>query len=138
MPIKDTVFKQNRNSILRYADKEIGIKVGVFGEEASRKAYLQHHPEKPSTPRAPFIEDEAIANEDKVMEILSQIDLKDAKTTLNSLGASLSESMKKRIMNHDYAPNAMATIRKKGFDHRLVETGDMFQAVSFKPLKKGD
>lgn len=138
IPIKDTVYKENRNAIARYADKAIGIKVGVFGEESSRKAYLQHYPENPNTPRAPFIIDEAEDNEDEIFSILSKIDIADAKKTLDNLGSNLAESMKKKIMYHSYAPNAEYTVKKKGFDHRLLEHGGMYESIAYKPLKGGD
>lgn len=57
--------------------------------------------------------------------------------TLGWFGNTLSETIKAKFGNKGVLqPNAPMTIRKKGFDSPLIETGDLFNNLHFKVVTK--
>lgn len=53
----------------------------------------------------------------------------DAEKTLNKAGLTIAGQLRDSIVNGKYAPLAPATIRRKGFDRPLVDTGHMLNSV---------
>lgn len=52
-----------------------------------------------------------------------------AKRALNELGAKVETDIKEMIANNEFQENSRTTIRKKGFDDPLTETGTMERDV---------
>lgn len=61
----------------------------------------------------------------------------DLKTAANRLGAYVKGLVQQTIRDGEFAPNAPSTIRKKGSDHPLIDTGHMRQSVNYVVRKKG-
>lgn len=51
---------------------------------------------------------------------------------LDEAGREAAQDMKKTIDNFVPPRNAASTVRKKGFDHPLIETGEMKDAITYK------
>lgn len=58
------------------------------------------------------------------------------RNVLTRIGASAKKNVKQIIKAGETAPNAPATVKKKGFDHPLWETGALHDAVDFE-VKRG-
>jgi len=55
----------------------------------------------------------------------------DAKQALAAMGQVISEQIQTGIVKFDGVPLATSTIRKKGFDKQLIDTGAMMRAVDY-------
>lgn len=120
------------------------IHVGVFGEESSQKAlsaetgvYFDKTKNKRfNAPVRPFISDsfnEAVDSLDSVFNdemVLS----KEFENKIDSIGQKLVIDMQSKIEFSPtyYEGNAPLTIANKGFDHPLIETGEMYNDIGFK------
>lgn len=58
-----------------------------------------------------------------------------AEQALGQIGLAMEGFIVKSIKDGGWTPNAPYTIRKKGFDKPLIETGHMWQTVSSKVVK---
>lgn len=58
----------------------------------------------------------------------------DARVALDLLGESMAGELVQSITDQVYAPLAAATVKAKGFDTTLVDTGDMKRAVAHRVL----
>jgi len=90
-----------------------------------------------NTPSRPFMRDSVDKNEDKInnfcktqMKLLSS-----GKTTteqmLKSIGVFQKGLVQKEIRDGEFVPNAPSTIKRKGSDKPLIDTGTMRQSVNF-------
>ena len=55
----------------------------------------------------------------------------DAEKVYNQIGVVGKAMMQEQIVNGDFAPNAASTIRMKGSDKPLIDTGQMRQSVNY-------
>jgi hypothetical protein len=60
-----------------------------------------------------------------------------AETVLNTVGVFQKDMIQQEITNGSFAPNAPATIAKKGSSHPLIDTGRMRQSVNYIVRAKG-
>lgn len=61
-----------------------------------------------------------------------------AEQVLNELGVRQKARVQVSITDGDYTPNARATVRKKGSDKPLIDTGIMRASVQYVVCKKGE
>lgn len=60
----------------------------------------------------------------------------DVMRELKLIGLYQKNQVKKTIINFKDPANALSTIKNKGFDNPLIETGQLLKSISFKILKK--
>jgi len=56
---------------------------------------------------------------------------------LNQLGVAVKALVQEEIVNGDFAPNAESTIKRKGSERPLVDTGHMRQSVNYVIKRRG-
>ena len=117
--IADEIIKQIKGQI----PKEVVIEAGIINnpEDAEKALYNEFGTEK--IPARPFIR-----------RGLDDLDIKDK--TPSDIGRQMVSNMRNAILRSDYVRNAPSTVRKKGFDFPLVETGDMYKHLTFKVKEK--
>lgn len=59
----------------------------------------------------------------------------DTNQVMNAMGVKISEDIQQSIAGWQAPPNAESTVRKKGFDKPLIDTGVMQRAVDFEVTK---
>lgn len=96
-----------------------------------------------TSPSRPFLRMSVDENEDKI-RAMSGKNLKTltsggtAETILKQTGAFGVSLVQEKIGSGSFEPNAPSTIRKKGSDHPLIDTGRMRQSVKYVIKKKGE
>lgn len=93
-------------------------------------------------PSRPFLRDSVDANGDQINTFLQAMKkelLQDASAeeVLNKIGAFQKGLVQEQIVKGDFAPNSEETIRRKGSDTPLVDTGRMRQSINFVIQQKG-
>ena len=93
-------------------------------------------------PPRPFLRKSVDENEDKIDALIntSAADLMNGKTAeqiLKKIGVFQQGLIKEKITEGDFAENADSTIRKKGSDHPLIDTGIMKSSVNYWIRQKG-
>lgn len=56
--------------------------------------------------------------------------------TLYDIGEFVEKKLKENLMNKMPPPNAPRTIRKKGFDHPLLETGQLLNNINHREIRR--
>lgn len=51
---------------------------------------------------------------------------------IQEIGHNMQKNIRKSILNREFVDNAPSTIKKKGFNFPLVETGNMYDKVNYK------
>ena len=96
-----------------------------------------------TSPSRPFMAKSVDENADKINSFLKQqlVLLAQGKTTaegiLKAIGVFQKGLIQEKIQSGDFEPNAPSTIKKKGSDHPLIDTGVMRQSVNFAITQKG-
>lgn len=95
------------------------------------------------TPSRPFLRKSVDENKDKInafckgqVKKISQGGT--AEACLKAIGVFGKSLVQEKIESGSYAPNAPSTIRKKGSDKPLIDTGRMRQSVNYVIQKKGE
>lgn len=93
-------------------------------------------------PSRPFIRDSLNNNKDKITQFMQKAakgigNGASAEDVLKQIGVFQKGLIQKEITNGSFVPNSSATIKKKGSDKPLIDTGRMRQAVNFVIRKKG-
>lgn len=94
-----------------------------------------------TTPARPFLKQTVDGNRDKIKAMCEQTakDISDGKPTeqcLKQLGAFGVGLVQETIANGSFAPNSPQTVKKKGSDKPLIDTGQMRQSVHYVIRKK--
>ena len=95
-----------------------------------------------TAPARPFLRDSVDENEDVIRDQCGK-ELKKlttgatAETVLKRVGALGVRLVQEKIGSGSFEPNAESTIRKKGSDKPLIDTGRMRQSVNFIIRRKG-
>lgn len=94
-----------------------------------------------TTPARPFLKQTIDGNQDKIKAMCEQTvkDIADGKSTeqcLKQLGAYGVGLVQETIANGSFAPNNPQTVKKKGSDKPLIDTGQMRQSVHYIIRKK--
>ena len=87
-------------------------------------------------PSRPFMRQTLSENQDKIKQLFDDAGkavVKGAKAdeVYNKIGVVAKAMMQDQIVNGKYKPNAPSTIRKKGSDRPLIDTGQMRQSVNY-------
>ena len=96
-----------------------------------------------TSPSRPFLRMSVDENEDKIRAMCGK-NLKTltsggtAETILKQTGAFGVSLVQEKIGSGSFEPNAPSTIRKKGSDHPLIDTGRMRQSVKYVIKRKGE
>lgn len=95
-----------------------------------------------NSPSRPFLRKSVDENQDKINAFLqgTKQDLlsgKPAESVLKEIGIFQKDLIQEKITEGSYVPNAASTIRKKGSDKPLIDSGKMRQSVNYVIKKKG-
>lgn len=93
-------------------------------------------------PARPFLRKSVDENEAKIVAFMKAmkgqiLEGADAKQILNQIGIFQKDLVQEKITNGDFEPNAPSTIKRKGSDKPLIDTGRMRQSVNYVIKKKG-
>lgn len=93
-------------------------------------------------PSRPFLRDSVDANADQIntfLQSMKQELLKggSAEDVLKKIGVFQKGLIQEQIVNGSFEPNSEATIKKKGSDTPLVDTGRMRQSINYVIQQKG-
>ena len=93
-------------------------------------------------PSRPFLRDSVDANADQINSFLQSMKKEllrggSAEDVLKKIGVFQKGLIQEQIVKGDFAPNSEATIRRKGSDTPLVDTGRMRQSINYVIQQKG-
>lgn len=137
-------LKQELNGL-----KELQVRIGVQAGEsypdgtAVVDAAMWNELGTVHIPSRPFIRDSVDAHADEINSDLekaakSLINGSSTEDVLNTLGELHTNRMVKEIKNGDFAPNSDSTIKRKGSDKPLIDTGTLWQSIHHIIAKKGE
>ena len=94
-------------------------------------------------PSRPFLRDSVDANGDKINSFLQSMKKEilrgnSAEDVLKKIGVFQKGLIQEQIVKGNFVPNSPATIRKKGSDRPLVDTGRMRQSINYVIQRKGE
>lgn len=94
------------------------------------------------SPARPFLRDSVDSNANRINMFLKSMKKEivkggSAEDILKKIGTFQKGLIQKEIVNGSFEPNSEDTIRKKGSDKPLIDTGRMRQSVNFVIQKKG-
>lgn len=95
-------------------------------------------------PSRPFLAQTVQMHEEEIKEMaateISQtlIGKKDSQQAFNAIGEDVRQKVQNRINEGQFVPNAPSTIRHKGHDHPLIDTGTMRDSISYTICEKGE
>ena len=94
------------------------------------------------SPARPFLRQTVENNENKINTFCSKEAKKmleggTAEQCLDKIGVFMKGLVQKTIRDGDFEPNAASTIRKKGSDNPLIDTGRMRQSVNYHVKERG-
>lgn len=93
-------------------------------------------------PSRPFLRDSVDANADQINSFLQSTKKEllrggSAEDVLKKIGVFQKGLIQEQIVKGSFAPNSEATIRRKGSDTPLVDTGRMRQSINYVIQQKG-
>lgn len=93
-------------------------------------------------PSRPFLRDSVDAHTDEINAFLQSMRSQlvrgsSAEQILKKIGVFQKDLIRKEIVNGDFAPNSPETIKRKGSDKPLVDTGRMRQSINYVIQEKG-
>lgn len=95
-------------------------------------------------PSRPFLAQTVQMHEEEIKEMaateVSQALLgeKDSQQAFEVIGEDVRKKVQNRIDEGQFVPNAPSTIRRKGHDHPLIDTGTMRDSISYTICEKGE
>ena len=127
---------------------ELEVRVGFQGdqkyEDGTSIAEVAAYNEFGSsdTPERPFMRQSFENHESELQAACDLVNLQlsrgsSAEGALQQLGVVAKSLVQDEIVNGDFAPNAESTIRKKGSEQPLIDTGTMRQSVNFVIKRRG-
>lgn len=139
--VNDKAWKQHVKQMRELARTEIAV--GVLGESGSHMvniAIWNHMGTrlhgKQHTPPRPYMDETMVRIENELHRRNSQAILliqsgMPVRQALNRVGIWVQGEMQQTIADFSDPPNAQSTIKKKGFDNPLIESGGLRQAIAF-------
>ena len=127
---------------------ELEVQVGFQGdqtaEDGTSLAEVAAYNEFGSsdTPARPFMKQSFEDHEDELKAACERVNATIAsggsvEQALNALGVTVKGLVQTEIVDGDFAENAPSTIKKKGSDRPLVDTGTMRQSVNYAIKRRG-
>lgn len=147
--IRDTVTADGKKfekmlKELEQLEVRVGIQQGETNEDGVDLVDIAMFNELGTVhiPSRPFLRDSVDANEDRINSFLQAMKQEllnggSAEDVLKKIGVFQKGLIQKQIVNGDFAPNEEATIKKKGSDTPLVDTGRMRQSINYVIQQKG-
>lgn len=147
--VRDTVTADGKKlekllKELGQLEVRIGIQRGETNEEGVDLVDIAMFNELGTVhiPSRPFLRDSVDANGDQINTFLQAMKKEllqgaSAEEVLKKIGAFQKGLVQEQIVNGDFAPNSEETIRRKGSDTPLVDTGRMRQSINFVIRQKG-
>lgn len=94
------------------------------------------------SPSRPFLRKSVDENEEKINHFLQSkkaelLHGKSAEQVLKEIGIFQKDLIQEKITEGSFTPNAASTVRKKGSNKPLIDTGRMRQSVNYVIKKKG-
>lgn len=95
-------------------------------------------------PSRPFLAQTVQMHEEEIKEMaateVSQALLgeKDSQQAFEVIGEDVRKKVQNRIDEGQFVPNAPSTIKRKGHDHPLIDTGTMRDSISYTVCEKGE
>lgn len=136
-------FKQTIEELKRL-EVRIGIQQGAGSEDGVDLVDIAMFNELGTVhiPSRPFLRDSVDAHADEINSFLQSTKnnlLKggSAETALKRIGVFQKGLIQKEIRDGDFVPNSPATIKKKGSDRPLIDTGRMRQSINYVIQEKG-
>ena len=122
---------------------QAGESAGEGGVDVAEYALYNELGTSRGIPSRPFIRDSVDKHSDEINKFLERavakiLDGASVETVLSMIGAEQVKRIQSEILDGNFAPNAEATIRRKGSDHPLIDTGRMMQSVHYKTGEKGE
>ena len=124
--------------LLELAKKAHGsVEIGFIDSEQAPIAFWNEfgHGGKAPAPPRPFFRN-MVAKESPNWPKMMADELKssnfDGAHTLAYMGKEIEGSLKQSIMEFDSVPLAASTIKRKGFDKQLIDTGDMLNSTTYR------
>lgn len=147
--VRDTITAEGKKfekllKELGQLEVRIGIQQGEASEEGVDLVDIAMFNELGTVhiPSRPFLRDSVDANADQINSFLQSMK-KDllrggsAEDVLKKIGVFQKGLIQEQIVKGDFAPNSEATIRRKGSDTPLVDTGRMRQSINYVIQQKG-
>ena len=144
------VSKEIQKAISQLGNSE--VQVGIFGEQGSELVIIAathefgtEHAGKNrdiTIPERSYLRSAIDNNRDKITEFISKgmdkvLEGKlDHETFLNQVGVFVQGLIQERILSNIPPPNAPSTIKRKGSDRTLIDTGRLLQSITFKVKMK--
>lgn len=96
-----------------------------------------------NAPSRPFLRKSVDENADKISsfvkaQLVQMTKGKSTEDVLKAIGAMQKGLIQEKITGGEYEPNAPSTVKKKGSDKPLIDTGRMRQSVNFYIRPKGE
>jgi hypothetical protein len=147
--VRDTVTadgKKFEKMLQELKDKEvrIGIQQGETSDDGVDLVDIAMFNELGTVhiPSRPFLRDSVDANADQINNFLQSMKKEllrggSAEDVLKKIGVFQKGLIQKQIVSGNFAPNSEATIKKKGSDTPLVDTGRMRQSINYVIQQKG-
>lgn len=93
-------------------------------------------------PSRPFLKQSVDNNIDEINQLLMELKQMfmngtSAKQILKEIGETQKALIKVEITDGSFEPNAKSTVKKKGSDKPLIDTGQLLQSVNYKIKPKG-
>ncbi len=141
--IRDTVTTDGKKfekllKELGQLEVRIGIQQGETSEEGVDLVDIAMFNELGTVhiPSRPFLRDSVDANGDQINNFLQSMKKellrgRTAEDVLKKIGVFQKGLVQEQIVKGDFAPNSEETIRRKGSDTPLVDTGRMRQSVNY-------
>lgn len=133
--IKDDVLKQLEKKqrkvlIVGFFDEKYpnGTRIGLVAT-ANEYGVPEHN-----VPPRPFMRDTVITRKSKWLKVVDEVlpETLDVDRTLSILGDVIADDVSNMITAYAIPPNAPSTIKHKGFNDPLVDTGRMRDSVGWK------
>lgn len=122
----------------------IGFQEGQLYEDGTSLAEVAAYNEfgTSDTPARPFMKQSFENHENELRAACENANVmlskgKSADEVLNVIGAVAKGVIQQEIAEGEFAPNAPSTIRKKGSERPLIDTGHMRQSVNYVVRKAG-
>lgn len=147
--VKDTVTAEGKKfekmlKDLGRLEVRIGIQQGESSDEGVDLVDIAMFNELGTVhiPSRPFLRDSVDANSDQINTFLQSMKQElvkggSAEYVLKKIGVFQKGLIQEEIVKGYFAPNSEATIRKKGSDTPLVDTGRMRQSINYVIQEKG-
>ena len=112
------------------------VKVGFIDNDLAPIAFWNEfgHKGRFPAPARPFFRNMVSAESSKWPEMMAgklKRSKMNGKKTLTFMGEEIDGALKESITEFDSVPLAPSTVRRKGFDKQLIDTGDMLRSTEY-------